>query len=457
VSSYFLLCKFGDGRLCFWRARESSAVFLHFGEIAMSTNRFAPRFAPLRFDPSRAFVPFTAISRTELIALNERLETARRELLSDLELDGGGEDAFVDLPDQLLADYQQSRGRSGLGQILAAGKRLRDAVDRVVVLDGGGSLLGARALFDACCHPYHNELSRGDRGGRPRIYFVDDSTDNDSTQGLLDLLGHDRRAANLHERWAIMVVDDGSDEPEISPMLCCLLAALSDSCGGDHDAMAKLFVPIGGAGGGFSVLSAGGLLPAAVMGLDIVRLLQGAAMMNERFRTAPPGDNPVLDFAGVSHVMEKIYGANSGGVVPWASALESTVRWCDGLQWAQHDRQLDSATSGGLSINLVSDSVRRDRLVVPLSEADGAASDDEPDELSGKSFPDLQAAILQSAREAYAVGRRPTADLHLPALDESALGQFFQMMMLAAAIEGRLHGGIPYGETPTETYKSRSD
>ena len=163
----------------------------------MTTNRFGPRSDPLRYDPSRAFVPFTAISRTELIALNDRLEAARRALIGELESGGGGETAFVDLPERMFADYQQTRARSELGRILAVGKRLRDAVDRVVVLDGGGSLLGARALFDAACHPYHNELSRGERGGRPRIYFVGDRLDNDAAQGLLDLLCHTRRAANV--------------------------------------------------------------------------------------------------------------------------------------------------------------------------------------------------------------------------------------------------------------------
>jgi glucose-6-phosphate isomerase len=424
----------------------------------MSTNRFSPKFAPLRFDLSRAFVPLTDISRTELIALNERLETARREVLADSE-SGDDETAFVDLPDQLLADYQKSRGGSELGRILGVGKRLRDAVDRVVVLDGGGSLLGARALFDAACHPYHNELSRGERGGRPRIYFVEDNADNDASQGLLDLLCHTRRSASIDERWAIVVVDDGSDTLQISPMLCCLVAALQSSCGGDDATMAELLVPADGTGECFSVLSFGGLLPAAVMGLDIVRLLQGASMMNERFRTAPPGDNPVLDYAGLSHVMEAAHGANSSDVAPWASALESAVRWCDDLRLVPHDHAPESTTSDGLTINLVVDAVRRDRLVIPVSTEDdedgGETGDEEANDISGKSFPELESMVLEAAREAYAAERRPSADLHLPAIDESSLGQFFQMMMLAAAIKERLYAVSPDGPAHGHAYKSK--
>ncbi len=416
----------------------------------MSTNRFGPQSAPLRYDPSQAFVPFTAISRTELIALNERLETALHELLGEGESSADGEFAFVDRPERLLADYKKSRGRSELGHILAVGKRLRDAVDRFVLIDGGGNLRGARALFEAGCHPYHNELSRGDRGGRPRIYFVNQSSDNDAAQGLLDLLCHTRRPADVSERWAIAVVGDGGEAVEISPILCCLVEALKNSCGGDERLLQEFLLPIEGQGGCFSILSAAGLLPAAVMGMDIVQLLQGAAMMNERFRTAPPGDNPVLDFAAVSHVMETPFGANSGDMMPWASALESAVRWCEDLQFHHVHDCHDSMGSGGLTTNLIVDSVRRDRLVVPLSEDDGADDepiDDDHEDLSGKSFPELQSFVLQSSKEAYTLERRPSADLHLPALDESALGQFFQMMMLATEIESRLNA-VPRDNRP---------
>jgi glucose-6-phosphate isomerase len=435
----------------------------------MSTNRFAPRFAPLRYDPARAFVPFTAVSRTEVIALNERLETARRAVLGGSDSQCGtlpvprreltsprgcGETAFVDLPERMLSDYQQSRGRSELGRILTAGKRLRDTVDRVVVLAAESASLGARVLFQAGCHPYHNELSRGDRGGRPRIYFADDSFDNDATQGLLDLLCHTRRLATVDERWAIVAIDDGSDMLETSAVPRCLLAALLNSCGGDREAVADFVVPIDGPAGWSSVLSTGGLLPAAVMGLDIVRFLQGAAAMNERFRSAPPGDNPALDHAAVSHLMELRHGANSGVFTPWASALESAARWCEDLQPERRGRQQDSATCGGLNINLIVDSVRRDRLMIPSTTVGSESDDNQSVERSGGSLPDLQSAVVQCTKDADALQRRPTADLCLPALDEGALGQFFQMMLLATAIEGHLACDNLDGRKDAEAYES---
>ena len=95
--------------------------------------------------------------------------------------------AFFDLPERLLGEE-----RPLLDRIIAAGDRLAKEVDRVVVLGIGGSYMGARALIEACCHPYHNEISRQRRGGRPRIYFEGNNVDNDAVQGLL---GSGRRRA----------------------------------------------------------------------------------------------------------------------------------------------------------------------------------------------------------------------------------------------------------------------
>ena len=74
----------------------------------------------------------------------------------------------------------------------------------------------------------------------------------------------------------------------------------------------EMFPVPDGVGGRFSVLSAVGLLPAALLGLDIEKLLSGAAAMNEHFRTAPPDENIVLQYVGVCHLMEERAAATCG-------------------------------------------------------------------------------------------------------------------------------------------------
>ena len=60
------------------------------------------------------------------------------------------------------------------------------------------------------------------------------------------------------------------------------------------------------------------------------------------------------------------------------------------------------------------------------------------------------AAAIAGTNQAYREDGRPTADLHLPRLDEATLGQFFQMLMLATVVEGRLIGINPYGQPGVE-------
>ena len=55
--------------------------------------------------------------------------------------------------------------------------------------------------------------------------------------------------------------------------------------------------------------------------------------------------------------------------------------------------------------------------------------------------------------EAYADAARPTADLVLPTLNEHAIGQLLQMLMLATVVEGRMMGTNPYGQPGVEAYK----
>src|SRR5262249_17120185 len=123
----------------------------------MSSNKFAPKHTPIRFDSSGAFIP-GGLSRDEWVAIVPKLEASRASLAA------GEMASDIGLPVRMLADYRRQRRKSELGRILAAAKRLRDSVDRVVIVGSEADCAAARALFEACCHPYHNELGRGDRG-----------------------------------------------------------------------------------------------------------------------------------------------------------------------------------------------------------------------------------------------------------------------------------------------------
>jgi glucose-6-phosphate isomerase len=458
---------------------------------------------PLTYDPSGTFLPGTGIEPSDLKALAPQLEAARQEVLNDVKLwESGGavpaekqplDAGFIPMPERLLAEYKKDSKGSELGRILATANRLRDLVDRVVLLGIGGSYMGAKALMDACCEPYFNELPRPERGSRPRMYFEGNNVDNDASQGLLHLLGNGREVKGVDDRWAVVVISKSGGTMETAVAFRQYLAALKQSCGNRQEMLPELVVPVtgttgkladlakalgcpevfpvpDGVGGRFSVLSAVGLLPAAILGLDVVRMLEAAAQMNEHFRKAPPGENVVLDYVGVSHLMEEKRGATIRVLQVWAKSLESAGLWYDQLLAESLGKQEKGATPltavntrdlhsraqqhqegrrDKLFTNVIVDQWRHDPLAVGKSDL----NQDGLNELADKTLPNLMAAAIAGTNQAYHEDGRPTADLHLPRLDEAAMGQLFQMLMLATVVEGRLMGVNPYGQPGVEKYK----
>ncbi|MAD79563.1 MAG: glucose-6-phosphate isomerase [Planctomycetaceae bacterium] len=463
----------------------------------------SPTIEPLRFDFQNAFLDDQGFSAKKLLELTPQLEAARTEVVeTDLQLFADGENAipveknpldagFLQLPERLLAEYYQDRRGSELGRIMQTAKRLREKVDRVVVLGIGGSYMGAKALMDACCQPFFNELSRGERGSYPRLYFEGNNVDNDATQGLLSLLGRGKKATTVDDSWAIVVISKSGGTLETAAAFRQFLAALESSCENPAD-IAQRVVPVtgtsgklfdlataigcpdiypvpDGVGGRFSILSAVGLLPAAILGINVLRLLEGAAMMNEHFRTAPVGQNAVLDYVGTGHLWEE-RGATIRVLSVWSKALEAVGLWYDQLLAESlgkdergttplttvntrdlHSRaqQHQEGRRDKLISNLIVDQWRCDPLPIGHSNHD----QDGLNRRANKTLPDIMSAAIAGTNQAYRDVGRPTADIHLPHGDEASLGQFFQMMMLATVVEGRMIGINPYGQPGVEAYK----
>ena len=451
----------------------------------------------ITYDPSGVFLPRGGIKPSDLLELAPRLAAARDEVLADAQLwaaDGAVpkeklplDAGFFELPERLLAELQLRGNESELGRLKTSADRLAGAVDSVVVLGIGGSYIGARALLEALCHQYYNEVAAPMRRGRPRMYFEGNNVDNDS---LLDLV---RLLESRGDRWGIVVISKSGGTLETAVAFRMLLRELRGTLGNHANQIGELVVPVtgtsgklfdlakslgcgdvfpvpDGVGGRFSVLSAVGLLPAALLGLDIEKLLRGAAVMNEHFRSAAPADNVVLQFVGVCHLLEERSGCDVRILATWGKRLEAFGLWYDQLlaeSLGKHER-------GALPLTIVNtrdlhsrgqqhQEGKRDKLVTNLlvehSRGDAVKvgnsdlNQDGLNELADKTVPDILSAAIAGTNKAYRDDSRPTADLRVPRLDEYTLGQLFQLMMLATVVEGRLIGINPYGQPGVEAYK----
>lgn len=463
------------------------------------------KIKPISFDYSGALLPKNGITQEQIDTLKPSLISARDEMLkTDLEMFDSGasvpdekeplDAGFHEMPERILDAYQSDRENSELGRILKTAARLQESVDKVVVLGIGGSYMGPRALMETCCEPYHNELPRSARGGRPRMYFEGNNIDNDWSQALLQFLEADTTGDGPEGKWAIVVISKSGGTLETAASFRQFTRKLEETVGrdnlpdlivpvtGESGKLASLADAIGvkdrflvpdGVGGRFSVFSAVGLLPAAILGIDVVTMLEAAAAMNSTFRSADLGANPVLDYVAVNHLLEKEQNVVTRVLSVWSKSLESAGFWYDQLlaeslgkaeQGALpltvvnsrdlHSRaqQHQEGTRDKVMNNVIVDSWRTDPL--PIGTLNGGDwNQDKLNELADKTLPDVMTAAIKGTNLAYKEDDRPTTNLHLPAANESALGQLFQMLMLATVLEGRLMGINPYGQPGVEKYK----
>lgn len=441
----------------------------------------------------------SGISQSDFDALQSQLQAARKEIFeTDIPLfEQSGQvppekqpldTAFIRFPENLLNEYQANQAGSELGQIIACAKSLREQVDRVVILGIGGSYMGAKALMDSCCEPFFNELPKSLRGDRPKIYFEGNNVDNDASQGLLNLLRTPNESGN--DNWAIVVISKSGGTTETAVAFRQFLREFEAAFGrkkvadwvvpvtGSSGKMFNLSEALGcrnrfrvpdGIGGRFSVTCAVGLVPAAVMGLDVVSFLQGAADMTTHFADAEGGANAVMDYVAINHLAEQ-KGMDVRLLSVWSKALESMGLWYDQLLAESLGKQekgalpLTVVNSRDLHSraqqhqegkrdkfinNVIVENWREDPLPIGKSEFD----QDGLNEIADKSLPDVMDAAIKGTNDAYAEDDRPTADIFMPKVNEYYLGQFFQMMMLATVLEGRLIGINPYGQPGVEKYK----
>jgi glucose-6-phosphate isomerase len=437
----------------------------------------------------------------ELEKIKKRTTEVREKVIGERELQNPPPEkrplqaGFIDLPQKVLDGYKRKQDASELGRILRLAQRLRDTVDRVVILGIGGSYLASKAIFDSLCHTYHNEMPAKLRMGKPRIYFEGNNVDNDSLQDLFELLENTCVDPDLvEERWGVVVISKSGETLETAAAYRAVKTEAAKFYGPKSDMLRRVIVPITGPksklrdmcraenfseddiltipdeiGGRFSAFTGVGLLPAAVMGLDIRAMMLGAATMTRRFIEEPFDRNPVLQFATVNHLMTE-RGKTTRVLSAWSKKLEAVGWWYDQLLSESlgkngrgptpittvntrdlHSRgqQHQDGTRDKLINNLVVRSVKHP----PVMVGHGERNEDELNQFSRKGMPDLVEAAFKGTNDAYADAARPTADIMLPMISEHTIGQLLQMLMLATVVEGRLMGTNPYGQPGVQAYK----
>ncbi len=220
--------------------------------------------------------------------------------------------------------------------ILQTAKSIRKKFDNFVVLGIGGSALGPIAVFQALCHLRHNELPKSKRKA-PKLY-VEDNVDPERMQALLDVIDLDKTIFNV-------VTKSGATSETMAQYLVIMdilkkkygdkanehmIATTSAKKGNlikiaNNENLKTFYIP-DGVGGRFSELCPVGLLPAAVVGIDIKELLSGAKYMDKLCLNKNVRKNPAL-LSALMQVLAMKNGKNISVMMPYADSLKYIADW----------------------------------------------------------------------------------------------------------------------------------
>jgi hypothetical protein len=391
----------------------------------MSPTKLDSQPTPIELDLSGAFGPETGLSESDFLRHAAEFDAARKIFLTS-------RSAHPASPISQLEEYKANRRNGLLGRILGMAKNLRDVTDRVVLLASLRSTDVARALFSACCHPFHNDLPRGQRGGRPKIYFAPAGGDNDQFQGLLDALNASPEAES---GWALIAVDDGADRELVAGVSEAFLdvwqqhdrtrAPSAVAVCDDHSPLAEiaqryelntLVIPRAES----PQIHPGVLLAASVMGMDIVKLLRGAAFAANQFVIRPPGDNAAFDLAVLHRMLVGESKSSAWRIEAYISSLRPLATLLTTRSSAADDPKF--------VIQFVTEAVRFDRLRVKLSAKSKWAV----------YLNELATQHAKAGAEQLKTSGIAVATIRLKEFDEHAVGQTLATLDLAQQLAARL-------------------
>lgn len=383
-----------------------------------------------------------------------------------------------------LAGFKSNIGKGWLGwtdlpfnqgevvkDIKAAAKDINKKFDTFVVLGIGGSALGPIAAFTALKHYYHNELPKEKRSA-PKFYVVD-NIDADRMNALFDVLDLDKTIFNVVTKsgatsetmsqylivWDMLVKKFGERANEH-------IIATTDCERGNLIKLAKknnfkTFIIPSGVGGRFSQLSPVGLLPAAVLGIDIDKLLSGANEMQKRCLNPDLWSNPALITAALQYISMK-KGKNISVMMPYSDGLRYVADWYCQLWGESLGKSADrkgrivncgqtpvkalGATDQHSQIQLYTEGpfdkvvtfINVEKFNTKLEIPSGCEDFPDVNFLCGHTMNELMEKEFLATRYALTKNKRSNYTITLSEIDEHNFGGLLQLFMLQTALCGEM-------------------
>ncbi len=387
---------------------------------------------------------------------------------------GAGNDflGWIDLP----VDYDKEE----FARIKEAAKRIQNDSEVLLVIGIGGSYLGARAAVEFLRHGFYNMVDKSIRK-TPEIYFVGNSISSTYIKHLCDVIGDRDFSINMISKSgtttepaiAFRVFKEMMEKKYGKEGAAKRIYATTDKAKGSLKNLAteegyETFVVPDDVGGRFSVLTAVGLLPIAVSGADIDKLMEGAASGRKRALELPFEENDAMQYAAVRNILLRKgkaveilcnYEPSAHYVSEWWKQLfgESEGKDQRGLFPASVDLTTDLHSMG----QFIQDGARvmfetvldiekaREEITIGTEPVDL----DGLNYLAGKTVDFVNKSAMNGTVLAHTDGQVPNLMVHMPEVSEFYLGELFYFFEFACGLSGYLLGVNPFNQPGVESYK----
>ncbi len=365
-------------------------------------------------------------------------------------------------------------------RIKKAAKKIKKESDVLLVIGIGGSYLGARAVIEALTSSFNNLLPARQRK-RPQILYVGNNLSPNYMNELIEFVANKDFSINVISKSGtttepaiafrvfreILENKYGIDEARSR------IYATTDKQKGalktlaDNEGYEEFVVP-DNVGGRYSVLTAVGLLPIAVAGIDIDKLMEGARVAQARFNDSNLKYNECYQYAVARNILynkdknieilvnyepkmhyftewwKQLFGESEGkdnkGIFP--TGVDNTTDLHSMGQYIQQGRR-------NLFETVVS-------IETPNSDITINPDDDNLDGLNylaGKTLDYVNKKAMEGTVKAHVSGDVPNIEIKMNKLDEENLGELIYFFEKACAMSGSILGVNPFNQPGVEEYK----
>ncbi|MDD6627028.1 MAG: glucose-6-phosphate isomerase [Lachnospiraceae bacterium] len=420
------------------------------------------------FDYSKA-APFVKDSEVEMM---KKLALDAKEVL--VSKTGAGNDflGWINLP----VDYDKEE----FARIKKAAAKIQNDSEVLLVIGIGGSYLGARAAIEFLRHSFYNVVDKSVRK-TPEIYFVGNSISSTYIKHLIDVIGDRDFSINMISKSgtttepaiAFRVFKEMAEKKYGKEGAAKRIYATTDKVKGSLKNLAteegyETFVVPDDVGGRFSVLTAVGLLPIAVSGADIDKLMEGAAEGRKMALEAPFEENDALKYAALRNILLR-----KGKAIEILANYEPSVHYVSEW-WKQLYGESEGKDQKGIfpaSVDLTTDlhsmgqfiqdgarnmfetviNIEKSREEIIIGEE--PVDLDGLNYLAGKSVDFVNKSAMNGTILAHTDGQVPNFMVNVPEVSEFYLGELFYFFEFACGVSGYLLGVNPFNQPGVESYK----